>query len=199
MSTSMQCGKTSSLTEVRRVQIFTWHGEGCRERDIAAKLRCSMTAVRNAIVKCNADGTLPQRNTTPREDHSMRQIVMRSPKSSCKKIHPVLRTPISSSTVSRRLSKESGLKSHRPAWNPYLTPVVKKKRLDFVRRHRHWTLAECCFLTNAPYSSLYLATCTLGGHWVRVPTRNMLYPQWNTRRAKWFGVPWRYWSVFHSA
>ena len=132
---------------------MTLHGEGHTERDIDAKLRCSKTAVNNAITKFNADGTFHDRKrsgrprkTAPREDRTMRLIVLRSPKSSCKKILCAsLRfkgTAISSSTVSRRLSKEFGLKSHKPARKPRLTPVMKKKRLDFARRHRHWTLAE---------------------------------------------------------
>ena len=59
----------------RRSQIFTLHGEGYTERDIAAKVRCSKTAVHNAIDKINADGTFHDtkrscrpRETTPRED-----------------------------------------------------------------------------------------------------------------------------------
>ena len=30
---------------------------------------------------------------------------------------------------------------------------------------------KCCFQTNAPCSNLYLATCTLSGHWVSVLTK----------------------------
>ena len=122
------------------------------ERGIAAKLRCSKTPVHNTIVKFNADGTFRDRKrsgrprkTMPREDRFMRQIVMRSSESSCKKICSILRlkgTAILSSTVSRRLSKEFGLKSHRPARKSYLTPVMKKKRQNFARRQRYWTFAE---------------------------------------------------------
>ena len=67
-------GKKSSLTEVGRAQIVTLHGEGYTERDIAAKLSCSKTAVHRAIVKFSADGTFHHwkmsghpRKTTPRE------------------------------------------------------------------------------------------------------------------------------------
>ena len=81
----------------------------------------------------------------PREDCSMRQIVMHSPKSSCQKMCAILHlkgTAIRSSTVSSRLNKEFGQKSHRLAQKPHLTPVIKKKRRDFARCHRHWILAE---------------------------------------------------------
>ena len=62
---------------------------------------------------------------------------MRSPMSSCKKIQATLRlngTEISLSTVSKRLSKEFGLKSRKPARKPRLTPVMKK---------RDWTFHKC--------------------------------------------------------
>ena len=31
---------------------------------------------------------------------------------------------------------------YRLTRKPHRTPVMKKKRLDFARRHRHWTLAK---------------------------------------------------------
>ena len=77
----------SFLTEVRRTQIITLHGEGYTAGDTAAKLRCSKTTVHNTIVICNADGLFYDkkrsgrpRKTTPREDSSM----------CCKKIHAIL-------------------------------------------------------------------------------------------------------------
>ena len=59
---------------------------------------------------------------------------------------------------------------------PHLTPGMEKKILDFARHHHYWIFVEykCCLETNAPCSSLYLATCTLGCHWESVLTRNML-------------------------
>ena len=62
-------GKKSSLTEVLRAQIVTLHGEGYTERDISAKLRYSKTAVHNAIVKFNTDGTFrdSKRSGRPRK------------------------------------------------------------------------------------------------------------------------------------
>ncbi|KAI0243406.1 hypothetical protein LSAT2_008620 [Lamellibrachia satsuma] len=128
-------GKKSSLTEVLRAQIVTLHGERYKEIDISAKLRYSKTAVRNAIVKFNTDGTFRDnkrsgrpRNTRLRDDHAMRRIVMRSPMSSCKKIRAALRLKCTViSTVSRRLSKEFGLKSCKPARKLRLKPVMKKR------------------------------------------------------------------------
>ena len=95
---------------------------------------------------------------------------MRTAKSSCKNIRAVLclkGTAIGSSTVLRRLSKEFGQVS-QVGTKTTLTPVMNKKKLDFARRHRHWTLAEWKkVLMNAPCSSLYLATCTLRCHYTK--------------------------------
>ena len=80
-------GDNSSFTEVRRKQIVTLHGEGHTERDIADELLCSKIAMNNTIVKINADCTFHDKErsgrpkeTTPMEDHSVGQIVMRSRK-----------------------------------------------------------------------------------------------------------------------
>ena len=128
-------GKQSSLTKVLRAQIVTLRGEGNTERDISVKLRYSKTAVHNAIVKFNTGGTFrdSKRSGRPRKTtlrDAVRRIVMRSPMSSCKKIRAALRLKckeISLSTVSRRLSKEFGLKSRKQARKPHLTPVIKKE------------------------------------------------------------------------
>ena len=67
ISTSMQLvKKILSLTKIRRAQIVTLHGEGYAERDIAPKLQCSKTAVHNAIVKFNVDGTFHDREMSGR-------------------------------------------------------------------------------------------------------------------------------------
>ena len=95
----------------------------------------------NAIVTFKANGTVHDRKTsgrprrnTPREDRSTRQIVMLSPKSSCEKIHTILRlkgTTIRSSTGSRHVGKYYGLK-----WKKVLFSNVCTKQ-QFVPRHMH--------------------------------------------------------------
>ena len=83
-----------------------------------------------------------QRKTTARDDTTMRRIVARSPTSSSKKLRAHLLkqgTDVSISTVSRRLSEEFGLKSCKSAKKPKLTPIMKKKRLEFARKHLRWT------------------------------------------------------------
>ena len=118
-------GKKASLSEVKRVQIVILQKEGYSERQIKTQLKCSKTAVHNALVNVKNFGTYsdkkrfgrPQK-TTPRDVHLMRRIAVRSPMNSSKKIRlPFLArgTYISASTVSRHLVSDFGLKSCKPA------------------------------------------------------------------------------------
>ena len=126
-SSEFAMGKTLSLTEVQRTQIVTLHGEDYTEMDTAPWQRCTMLLSKSMVVHGRlytaqwADGNVFIKDLL-QENRAI--------------LH------LSSSTVSIRLSKEFWLKSYRPAWKPHLTPVMKKKRLDFFRHHRHWTLAE---------------------------------------------------------
>ena len=47
-------------------------------------------------------------------------------------------TVVSTKTIQRRLSLEFGLKSCKLARNPRLTEAMKKKRLNFAKRHADW-------------------------------------------------------------
>ena len=97
------------------------HQEGYSERAISGKLKCSKTAVHNAVVKFANSGTYSDRKrsgrprkTTPRDDHAIRRMAVRSPMSTSNKIRSVLLSKgadVSRRTVSRRLTKEFGLKS----------------------------------------------------------------------------------------
>ena len=84
--------------------------------DIGSK-GTNSSKVHSVIVKSNADGTFQDK-----------ELLQENP---CYFI-----------TVSICLDREFGLNSHRPAEKPYLTPVVKKRLLDFARRHCQWTLAK---------------------------------------------------------
>ena len=50
-------GKKSSLSEVKRAEIVTLYKEKYSQREIAVKAGVSKTAVRNAVVKYQHDGT----------------------------------------------------------------------------------------------------------------------------------------------
>ena len=71
----------------------------------------------------------------------MHKVVTRSPMCSFKTIQAKLIdtvTVVSTKTIQRRLSLEFGLKSRKLARKPRLTEAMKKKRLDFAKRHADW-------------------------------------------------------------
>ena len=85
------------------------------------------------------------RKTTPRDDHAIRIIAVRSPVSSASKIRSSLLakgTDISRRTVSRRLVDDFDLKAHKPAHKPRLTQAMKSKRLAFAKKHVKWTIQQ---------------------------------------------------------
>ena len=85
------------------------------------------------------------RKTSVRNNRTMHRIVVRSPMSSCKKVRAILHfkeTDVSISPVSRRLNKEFDLPSRKPAQKPQFTPVMKQKKIDFAKRHRHWAVSQ---------------------------------------------------------
>ena len=88
----------------------------------------------------------------------MKHTVAWSPTSSCKKIRPHLLlkgTNVSISTISCRLSKKFGLKSYKPAKKPQLFSEMKKKRLEFAKKHIDWNESgrKCFCQMNPPFNN----------------------------------------------
>ena len=78
-----------------------------------------------------------------RANRAMHKVVIRSPVSSSKTIQTKLMergTVVSAKTIQRRLSLDFDLKSRKPARKPRLTQAMKKKRLDFAKRHASWDI-----------------------------------------------------------
>ena len=46
------------------------------------------------------------------------------------------------SMISGRFSNEFELKSYRPAKKSKLTPVMRRKKLDYTRTHEAWTVGD---------------------------------------------------------
>ena len=101
-------GRNIPLSEVERAQIVTLHKEGYSERLISKKIKRSKCAVHNAIIKFRNTGSYSigkksgrPRKTTPRDDHAIRRIAVRSPMSSANKIRSALLEK--GTTISRRI------------------------------------------------------------------------------------------------
>ena len=141
-------GRKTALSEVERAQIVILHKEGLSEREIIKRISRSKTAVHQAIMRFKNFGSYKDKKrsgrpskTTPRDDHLIRRIVLKSPTASCKKIRSALLqkgTSIHRTTVSRRLVHEFKLKAHKPAKKPRLTNAMKAKRLAFAQKYAHW-------------------------------------------------------------
>ena len=87
----------------------------------------------------------------------MKHAVARFPTSSCKKIkfHLLLKgTNVSISTISRRLSKEFGLKFYKPAKKPRLTSQIKKEKIGVCQEtYTSKTGRKCFCQTNPPFKN----------------------------------------------
>lgn len=174
-------GKNPSLKPEKRAQIVLLKEEGYSEREISQKLVCSKTAVHQALVKFQASGQYCDdsrsgrpRKTTPRDDHAIRRIAVRSPMSSTSKIRSALLskgTNISTKTVSRRLVYDFGLKSCKPARKPRLTAKMKSKRLDFARQHISWTKEQWCRVLFSDESTIEQFTARKRNVWRPPGTR----------------------------
>ena len=170
-SSEFAMGKTLSLTEVQRTQIVTLRGEDYTEMDTAPWLRCTMLLSKSMVVHGRlytgntaqwADGNvfikkLLQENlcyfTLKRYSNKFQHCFETSQQ---RILTEVLQSGMKATPDTSDEEKETGL-------------CQTSSPLD-----SRWVGRKCCFLMNAPYSSLYLTTCTLSDHSVRVLTRNRL-------------------------
>ena len=124
---------------------------------VAPRQRCTMLSPNAILMTRFMTGKGLDANESLRP--GMRQTVTHSPKSSCKNIR-------FETSVQRIWTEvpQAGTKATSDSYKEKETgPCQTSSTLDSLSGRKY------CFLTNAPCSSLYLATCTLG-----VLTRNVL-------------------------
>lgn len=143
-------GRRKELTPTERAQIVTYHKCGFSERVIARKVNRSKTAVHQAVqaflTKGHFQSSHPgrQRITQPRDDRLIRKLCLSDPLMPATEIQRQVKhhgVSVSIRTVRNRL-KSFDLKSYRVARKPRLTPLMKKRRLDFARDHVSWTVED---------------------------------------------------------
>ena len=138
---------------------------------VAENQRCTMPSTNSILMAhfMTRKRSCHPRKTTHREDHSMRKIVMYSPKSSWRKFVLFMLKRYSEKFQHCFETSRQRISTEIPQTN------TKKRRLpDVIAVGLSLSGRKCYFLTNASCSNLHLATCRLGGHWVSVLTRNML-------------------------
>lgn len=142
-------GRAKSLSPELRARIFAYKNCGKPERLIASILNISKTAVHNAIVKYSSTKSFVDkkrtgrpRKTSRQDDRIIRRMAVENPECTTGDISTELASRgihVSKMLVSRRLTKDFGLRSFRPARKPFLTTQMRMKRLSFARRHINWT------------------------------------------------------------
>ena len=85
------------------------------------------------------------KKTSPRTDKFLKHEVPSYPSITAvelkNKNHELLHN-VSTMTIRHRLQKDLGVSGRRAAMKPMLTAAMKKKKLNFFQKHRHWTAAE---------------------------------------------------------
>jgi transposase len=147
-------GRKSDISVAKRAQICALRAQGLTERDVAALIGVSKTAVHQATVhhaKFNSyDYRDTRRNsgrsrvTTPQTDRMIRRAAVRNPTISAAEIGSLLppHEAVSVRTVKRRLQCDFKLRAYHPASKPLRSQKNKKDRIDFCHRYRNWTAQD---------------------------------------------------------
>ena len=122
-------------------------------REIARDLGKNDKTVGNILKKWTQTGSIKpydgakmgkKKKLTKREETMIVREAKRDPKASSREIKEAAGTvgqKISTSTV-RRILLTNGLKSYRPVKKPLLTKIHIKKRLEWARAHKDWTVDD---------------------------------------------------------
>ena len=142
----------SKMTMQEKTMALTLAGEGLSNREISRRLGRSEGAVRyvkRAAAALGTDatperkeGTGRKKKTHPRTDKLLEREVKKDPFVTAKELknmHADVLGEVSVRTIQHRLQKDLKLPCRRAAQKPLLTDKMRKQRLDFCRRHEHWT------------------------------------------------------------
>lgn len=128
--------------------------EGLSKREVARRTRRSAKCVRNVIKATSAHGGVIQkrkqgsgrkRKTGQRTDMLLRREVLKNPFITAKELkgmHRDVLGDVAVRTLQQRLQKDFKLPCRRAAHKPLLTEKMRKQRLDFCGRYKHWTSAD---------------------------------------------------------
>lgn len=144
--------KKKELSEEKRGIIIGLHKAEKSNRQIATELNIPRQTVDYNVKKFITKGTIvnnPRQGrpkaTTSAED---RNIIMQSKRNRrltapeiTARVNESRNNPVSMSTVKRRLLN-AGLKGCVAVSKPLLKVINKKKRLDWARQHKNWTLED---------------------------------------------------------
>lgn len=144
--------KTSELTVAKRAQIVLLASQKVSQRNIAKQLKCSRCAVQTTLSRHAESGSYEnraksgrKRATTPREDRFLERASLKNRRKTAKELRADLKkglgVDISQRTVSRRL-QSLGLHGRKARKKPLLNKNQIKKRLDFAKKYKDWTVED---------------------------------------------------------
>lgn len=139
-------GKASDLTDIQKNIIGILHQEGKSQKAIAKTSGCSQSAV-SKYLSGKATGRARcgrKRCTTKRDDRTLERTVKKDRFGNVGEIHKKWRQTgvgASRATTHRRL-QEMGYVSRVPSVKPLLNARQRKKRLDWAKEKKAWTVAQ---------------------------------------------------------
>lgn len=133
-----------------RCAIITLYKENISLREISRKLKISYNGVYSTVKRFKELGTIHDKKrsgrpkvTTNSDDINIRVISKRNRRLTAPEIRAEVNgsreIPLSVSTVKRRLVA-AGLKGRIAARKPLLRPQNRKKRLEWARQHKDWSI-----------------------------------------------------------
>ncbi|CDQ85386.1 unnamed protein product [Oncorhynchus mykiss] len=141
--------RNKELSSETRQSILVLRNEGYSMREIAKKLKISYNAVYYSVHRTAQTGSNQNRNrsgrprcTTEQEDKYIRVSSLRNRRLTgpqlAASLNSTLKTPVSTSTVKRRL-RDAGLLGRVVKKKTCLRLANKNKRLRWAKEHSHWT------------------------------------------------------------
>ncbi|KAK3887063.1 hypothetical protein Pcinc_008835 [Petrolisthes cinctipes] len=111
-------------------------------RQAIFRLKKAATDLSPGAIPQQKPGCGRKKATTPRTDKLLKHDVLKNPSTTAaalKKKYPLLLRNVAVRTVQHWLQKDLGLPARRAAKKPLLTAVMKKKRIAFCNKYKHWT------------------------------------------------------------
>lgn len=140
------------LNDLDRGRAIALHEQGIAMREIARRLRVSVSVIQRLRDRWRNTGTVRerhrsgrQRKTTRRQDRLVRLSCLRDRSATAQTLRAELRVAsninVSDQTIRNRLH-EAGLRSRRPAVRVPLTKNHRYRRRTWAAIHRRWTRSQ---------------------------------------------------------
>ena len=181
--------RSKEITPRKRAIIAQYVRDGLTVREIATRINIPKSTVGNIVKRFKVSGsseagkhTGRKRVTTRREDLLLKRAVMKHPSMSSLELKIECQSKASPQTIRRRLVKEFGLRSRRPARKPLLNRAQRLKRLAFCQKHRQWTATEWSKVMFSDESTF----CQFGSfvNLVRRPLKTRFLPKYTVATVK---------------